>query len=182
MSGVEAIIGLAATGAGVIQLADYGLRLARMLKRFSREFGFALSDMERLSQRLGASSRAIGLAQGSLDQYCAVGEVRQLPVLASISVNGYATELKGLSLGLLDKLSDARKQVTAMRRTRFPLKAILKWILNKPLVLEGVQEMDSVMLTLQLVISSVHLQHSLYKQKESPPTSDEEKAKLQGTM
>ncbi len=177
MSGLE-VIGLLATTTGIIQLVDYGLRFAKALNRFSREGGSAFIEIERFAKRVKAASLAISLAVESLYQH------RKSPVMTRISATHAIEDLVELSQLLKKELWHARQKVTEMRDSRVQIFAIVKWVFNRRLILEAVQEMDSVMVTLNLVMSTINFEHcqQLLKERPTATVPPAELARLRKTM
>lgn len=151
------IIAITASVAGIMQLAQYGLKVADTLQRFSGQLGSTSQDVKRFAAQVRSFSQIIGLAEVSLLDHCA--SYSESHVLDYIIKHKILDGLSGESEIVRDRLSDVRHRVSSMN-SKVRLLSIFKWMLYRESILELAGEMESVKSSVGLVLAIVQLEVS----------------------
>lgn len=141
--------------AALLQLADYGTRLASIFYSTARSAGAAQEELERLADRLQLFSATVTLTRDTLKRHCA--EYPQSPVVLFIEHKRILRNVKRGSTSLRRRLRDSGDRLQAMYSSS-ALWMSIKWVFKRSSFLEMLPELDGFQANLSLLVAVANLE------------------------
>jgi hypothetical protein len=156
---------LAITGglAAALQLSSGAKKFATTLYRFARDAGLAGREVERFANQVQSFSDTVGLAHGTLSQFCSENPTSRVVVF--ISSKNVLKNIGTEAMAVRAHLRQIQHQVIGLRST-VTLWASFKWSIKKSSILELTPEMESVKTSLGLVLACVQFATTMARYKD----------------
>jgi hypothetical protein len=146
------ILGLVASIAAVAGVADHALRLARSMKRLSRDLGAARKDIRCFARDIDAFSSIIGAAHYTLQTHAKPESPSKIVVF--IHERKLLGQLVEQSDRVIDHIEELRPGIKSLKSSISFITRI-RWIMRREDVNALRPKMESVKTSLNLVISMV---------------------------
>ncbi len=166
------ILGLASSIVAIAGAADAALRMARSMRRLSKDLGAAREDIKHFARDIDNFASIIGAAHYSL-QIHSTEPQSHTKVLVFIHERNLLDRLVDQSDHVIDHIKELRPSIKSLR-SRISFVERLKWLLHRADVRALGPKMESVKTSLNLVISLVTyeaLMQSIRHQANSRDTS-----------
>lgn len=173
------VIALTASLAGIIQLADYGIKFARVLSSLSRQIGTTFEEIEQFGLEVRSFSSLVLLAQTSLRHHCS--EHDESPILAYIADNSILDGISRESDIVKRHVRDARRRVAAINSNTRIL-AVAKWTFHKKSILELSPEMEKIKSSISVILSTVQVELAALSLTRLPADATAERERLQSDL
>jgi hypothetical protein len=150
------VVGLAASLVAIAGAAHTALKLAKSIRRLSRDLGAARKDIRNFSREIEAFSSIIGAAQYSLKTH---SREPQPPskVLVFIQERKLLDQLVDQSDRVIDHIEEIRPHIKSLKSS-ISFITRLKWIRRRKDMMALGPKMESVKTSLSLVITLVTLE------------------------
>ena len=147
------IVGLASAIIAIAGAAETALRLAKSMRRLSRDLGAARKDVRMFSKEIKAFSSIIGAAHYSLKTHSRKSQ-SQSKVLVFIHERKLLDQLVDQSDYVIDHIEEIWPHIKLLR-SRISLITRLKWVLCRTDITALRSKMESVKISLNLVITLI---------------------------
>lgn len=154
---VEALAVIGGLGAA-LQLSTAALDFSKFLYHLATNAGAAAAEIERFAHQVRSFSQAVNVAQMALAKY--FRDNPQSPVVIHISSRHILADIDSEAETVQNHLLDVQAKAERLK-SRSVLLAIIKWSLNKSLILKLAPEMESVKTSLNLLMVTTLFEHTL---------------------
>lgn len=150
------ILGIVASVAALIQLANYSEKFAKALLKFSRQNSSLRKEVDRCVFRAQDFSYCIDLTQFALERH--FRKYTESSLLRYLLSQGILQGILNRSRLIRWRLEKAIKRVRSLLRGGNAVFNFFKWWYQKDSILDLFPEMDSVKISLQLLVSATQLE------------------------
>ncbi len=172
----EVILAAPAAIAALLQLADYGTRLASTLYRTAQSAAAAEQELDSLARRILFFSTSVRVARTALNRHCA--EYPTSPVVLFIEHHRVLRDVKRGSKFIRRRLADAENRLRGIH-SNSALWMKIKWVLKRSSFLELLPELDGFQANLNLLVSVASLEALNCLKQSGAAVSEEERLKLE---
>ena len=173
----EVILAAPAAIAALLQLADYGTRLASALYRTAQGAAAAEQELDGLAPRILFFSTSVAAARNALNKHCA-GYPKSPVVLFIEHHRVLRRDVKRGSRFIRRRLADAENRLQQIH-SNFTLWIKIKWVLKRSSFLELLPELDGFQANLNLLVSVASLEALNCLKQSDAVVSEEERLKLE---
>ncbi|KAK1458651.1 hypothetical protein CCUS01_09128 [Colletotrichum cuscutae] len=160
------ILGIVASVAALIQLAHYGEKFAKALLNFSKQNSSPRKEVDRCASQAQDFSDCINMTHFTLERHFA--NFTKSPLLQYLSSQGILDRILNRSELIEWRLDKATIRVRSLLGGGNAVFNFFKWWYQKDSILDLFPEMDSVKISLQLLVSATQLEVLDMECKDSP--------------
>ncbi|KAI3548317.1 hypothetical protein CSPX01_03113 [Colletotrichum filicis] len=150
------ILGIVASVAALIQLAHYGEKFAKALFNFSKQNSSPRKEVDRCASQAQDFSDCINMTHFTLERHFA--NYTKSPLLQYLSFQGILDRILNRSELIEWRLDKATIRVRSLLGGGNAVFNFLKWWYQKDSILDLFPEMNSVKISLQLLVSATQLE------------------------
>ncbi|KAK1495034.1 hypothetical protein CABS01_11262 [Colletotrichum abscissum] len=150
------ILGIVANVAALIQLAHYGEKFAKALLNFSKQNSSPRKEVDRCASQAQDFSDCINMTHFTLERHFA--NFTKSPLLQYLSSQGILDRILNRSKSIEWQLDKATIRVRSLLGGGNAVFNFLKWWYQKDSILDLFPEMNSVKISLQLLVSATQLE------------------------
>ncbi|KAH8884948.1 hypothetical protein GQ53DRAFT_879171, partial [Thozetella sp. PMI_491] len=166
-------VSLIASAVALFQLSQYGVKFATRIIQIAGDSGLIGDEVLRFAKKVKGFSHEIGLAHLVLESH--FKRHRDSQVTAYISEHNIFGDLNQKSIQLKSGLRETRDSLIPRGNGLFDkVLAVLKWMHQKPIIGDLVQEMESVKASVTILMGAAQLEACSIAAKE---TDDEAERK-----